>query len=152
MTSLGIRIALSFILAAWSCIVLLIICVNIQSDYSFCSTITPFSCLIVINLWWDFVLVPTLLWKINISYQYWVHIHLAHGVYNHLGSTASTGCDQNFDLSLGIGNVPAQLKKIYSYKPRVMTLIFWEIHSFLFGWLFSMGIIGDACSILENGN
>ena len=47
------------------CIVLLILYVNIQSCYSFCSTITPFSCLIVINLLWDCVLVPRLLWQIN---------------------------------------------------------------------------------------
>ena len=46
-------------------IVLLILCVNIQSDYSFCSPITPFSWLIIINLWWDLCLVPRLLWHIN---------------------------------------------------------------------------------------
>ena len=38
---------------------------TIQSGYSFCSPITPFSCLMVINLWWDCVLVPRLLWQIN---------------------------------------------------------------------------------------
>lgn len=31
----------------------------------------------------------------------------------------STGCEQNLDLSLGIGNVPTQLKRSSSYKPRV---------------------------------
>ena len=65
MTSLGIWIYLSFMLAAWYCIILLILCVNIQSNYSFCRKITPFSCLIVINLWWDLCLVPRLLWPIN---------------------------------------------------------------------------------------
>ena len=65
MTSLGIRISFSFMLVAWSCIVLLILCVNIQRGYSFCRTITPFSCLIVINIWWDLCLVPRLLWQIN---------------------------------------------------------------------------------------
>ena len=47
------------------CIVLLILCVNIQSGYTFCSTITPFSSLIVINIWWECVLVPIFLWQIN---------------------------------------------------------------------------------------
>ena len=47
------------------CIALLILCVNIQIVYSFCSPITPFSWLCVINLWWDLCLVPRLLWYIN---------------------------------------------------------------------------------------
>ena len=78
MTSLGIQIALSFMLVAWYCIVLLILCVNIQSGYSFCSTITPFSCLIVINLWWDLCLVPRLLWQIN-SYLHRITIWITKG-------------------------------------------------------------------------
>ena len=49
----------------WSCIVLLNLCVNIQSGYSFYSTITPFSWLIVIFLWWDLCLVPRSLCEIN---------------------------------------------------------------------------------------
>lgn len=34
-------------------------------------------------------------------------------------SQTSTGCDQNLDLSLGIGHVPTQLKKSPSYKSRI---------------------------------
>ena len=52
-------------LAAWSIIVLLILCVNRQCGYSFCSPFTLFFMIIVINIWWDLCLVPRLLWQIN---------------------------------------------------------------------------------------
>ena len=65
MDSLGIRIALSFILATWSLYCITHSLLIIQSCYSFCNTIMPFSCLIVWNLLWDCVLVPRLLWQIN---------------------------------------------------------------------------------------
>ena len=65
MTSLGIWIVLEFMYLAWSLYCITHSLLIIQSCYSFCSTIMPFSCLIVWNLLWDCDLVPILLWQIN---------------------------------------------------------------------------------------
>ena len=47
------------------CIVLLILYWLYRAATLYCSTIMPFSCLIVWNLLWYCVLVPVLLWRIN---------------------------------------------------------------------------------------
>ena len=46
-----------------------------------CRTIMPFSCLIVRNILWHCVLVPRLLWQINITY-----IHIPR-IYNHVADS-----------------------------------------------------------------
>ena len=65
MTSLGIQNVLEFMHLAWSLYCITHSLLIIQSCYSYCSTIMPFSCLIVWNLLWDCVLVPRLPWQIN---------------------------------------------------------------------------------------
>ena len=47
-----------------------------------CSTIMPFSCLIILNLLWDCVLVPRLLWHINMVSELtegWISFSQKHG-------------------------------------------------------------------------
>ena len=66
MTSLGISIASHSCLQHDIVIELLIICVNIQSDYSFHSPFIPFMSYLLINIWWDWCFVHRSIYNINI--------------------------------------------------------------------------------------